>query len=351
MTSTTGSICHVSVPSTRARPPQCHRGQQHIVNSGHSDSRMVAARSDVDTKSALSSGSHVLACSTAIVAILLLCLSSGANAADSSRLRVPDMSSPRATLQGFLHTTDDLYTGWASLLTSYLNSGVLYPTAAQRKAQEELFRHIPNAVHALDLSEIPPVEAGIAGAKRMLQLRAILDRIDLPPMEDVPDAAAMASQASKRWRLPNTEIDFVLVQQGPRTGDYLVSPKTVERLPEFYERVEDLPTRAGPTRLLLDAFHQFRPNSGQTIYGILSGLPLGLSHIIPLRWALNWPDWTMIPVGGVAIWQWIGVSIDRRYCRAGDSSPRAASPRGYQERTAARLLSAGARCRCRSPSY
>jgi MscS family membrane protein len=159
------------------------------------------------------------------------------------------------------------------------------------------------------MSEIPPVGLGIVGVERAIQLREILASIDLPPMQDVPNTAAMANQVVKRWRLPNTEIDFVLVQQGPRTGEYLVSPETVERLPEFYQRVKDLPYKEGPARRLEDAYVRFSPNSGRTLYDILTGSPLGLSYVIPLRWVLNWPDWSRAAIGGATVWQWIGVGI------------------------------------------
>jgi hypothetical protein len=55
---------------------------------------------------------------------------------------------------------------------------------------------------------------------------------------DIPDREAMARQPSKRWRLPNTEIDIVLIENGQRAGEYLVSAETIDRLPEFYDRVK-----------------------------------------------------------------------------------------------------------------
>jgi MscS family membrane protein len=87
----------------------------------------------------------------------------------------------------------------------------------------------------------------------------------------------------------------------------LVSPETVERLPEFYQRVKDLPYKEGPARQVEEAYRLFSPNSGRTVYDILTSSPLGLSYVIPLRWLLNWPDWTRVRIGGAVIWQWIGV--------------------------------------------
>ena len=221
-----------------------------VVRLCHADRVMVRLRCDLNTLCALRSANRALVCVSAIVAMLLVCLSPGARAADASPLRVPDTSSPRATLQGFIQTTDDIYLRWADLLTKYAESGELFPTAAQRRVQSETLGRVPNAVHALDLSEVALVELGIVGAERAIQLREILDRIDLPSMQDVPDAAAMANLPAKRWRLPDTEIDFTLVQQGPRAGEYLVSPETVARLPDFYPACEGpaLQGRSGAPR-------------------------------------------------------------------------------------------------------
>jgi MscS family membrane protein len=258
---------------------------------------------------ALRSTTRALVCVSAIVAMLLVCLPPGTRAADPTPLRVPDTSSPRATLQGFIQTTDDIYVRWAELLTKYWESGELYPTVGQRRLQNDALGRVQNAVHALDLSEVAPVELGIVGTERAIQLREILDRIGLPPMQDVPDAAAMANLPAKRWRLPDTEIDFVLVQQGARAGEYLVSPETVARLPDFYQRVKDLPYKGGPPSRVEDAYLRFSPNSGRTLYDILTGSPLGLSYVIPLRWVLNWPDWSVAKIGGATVWQWIGIAV------------------------------------------
>jgi MscS family membrane protein len=222
---------------------------------------------------------------------------------------VPDTSSPQATLQGFLVESDSLYTRWAERITDYYNSNTLYPTAEQRQAQRRVMQAVPNAIRALDLSEVPPVLRDTVGVERVLQFREILDRIDLPPLPDVPDAATMMNRPVKRWRLPGTEIDFVLVSQGPRTGEYLVSSETVERLPEFYRLVKDLPYKGGPALRVQDAYRLLRPGNTRTIYEIFSNSPIGLSYVIPMRWMLNWPDWARVSIGGTAVWQWIGIGV------------------------------------------
>ena len=241
--------------------------------------------------------------------MLLVCLSPGARAADASPLHVPDTSSPRATLQGFIQTTDDIYLRWADLLTKYAKSGELFPTAAQRRVQSETLRRVPNAVHALDLSEVALVERGIVGAERAIQLREILDRIDLPSMQDVPDAAAMANLRPSGGACRTRKLTSRSSSRGRARGEYLVSPETIARLPDFYQRVKNLPYKDVPARRVEEAYRRFSPNSGRTLYDILTGSPLGLSYFIPLRWVLNWPDWSMAKIGGATVWQWIGVGI------------------------------------------
>jgi MscS family membrane protein len=76
----------------------------------------------------------------------------------------------------------------------------------------------------------------------------------------------MVHVSSKRWRLPGTEIDIALVENGPRSGEYLVSANTVERLPEFYERVKKLPYKPGPAAELNDVYRRMNSGGAATIY-------------------------------------------------------------------------------------
>ena len=55
----------------------------------------------------------------------------------------------------------------------------------------------------------------------MVQLKEVLDRIDLPPMESIPDAQMMAKSEFKYWVIPNTEIRIQRVEKGARAGEYL----------------------------------------------------------------------------------------------------------------------------------
>ena len=56
--------------------------------------------------------------------------------------------------------------------------------------------------------------------ERAIQLKEMLDRIEIPAFDDIPDREAMERNSAKKWRLPDTEIDFVLIEDGPRAGSY-----------------------------------------------------------------------------------------------------------------------------------
>ena len=53
---------------------------------------------------------------------LLLCVANGASGTDIHPLRPPDTSSPRATLQGFIETTDDVYRRMTEVLEDHTAS-------------------------------------------------------------------------------------------------------------------------------------------------------------------------------------------------------------------------------------
>lgn len=244
----------------------------------------------------------------AVLAGILFGYSSTVSAAAPNPLSPLDTSGPRATLQGFIETVDDIYAGMTEILEEYAKSGQLYLTSEQRQRQTGLLRSAPKAIRALDTSGISPVLKDTLSVERMLQLKEILDRIELPALADVPDAEAMARLTSKRWRLPGTEIDFVLVQDGPRAGEYLVSAETMDRLPEFYQKVENLSYRPGPAKQLNVAFAALSSGNTDTIYEAFLSSPIGLAGFLPPRWLLSLPHWAMVPLAGVTAWQWLGLS-------------------------------------------
>jgi MscS family membrane protein len=248
-------------------------------------------------------------CVRAVLIAFLLGTASVANAADDNPLRPPDTSSPRATLQGFIATVDDVYSRMNNVLGAYVDSGRLYFTAEEERQRRAAREEAPSAFRYLDLSHVPPVVMDIVPSERILQLKEILDRIAIPPLIDIPDRDEVARQSTKRWRLPNTEIDIVRIESGPRAGEYLVSAETIERLPEFYERVKMLPYKPGPGEELANLYRKVSRSGSATIYDGFLNSPIGLSFILPPRWLMSLPDWAMVPIAGLTAWQWLGLVV------------------------------------------
>ena len=240
---------------------------------------------------------------------LVFCFASAAEAAEPNPLSPLDTSSPRATLQGFIETIDNAYSGSKDMLQEYAASRRLYLTSGERKKQIAIVRRAAVAARALDFSGVSPALRDVVPLERVLQLKEILDRIDLPAFADIPDQEAMTRTGLKRWRLPGTEIDFVQLQDGPRAGEYVVSAETVDRLPEFYQKVSDLPYKPGPARQLIDVYRDLSGGKVSTVYDAFLSSPIGLAAIVPSRWMLDMPTWAQARIAGVTPWQWLGLSV------------------------------------------
>ena len=111
---------------------------------------------------------------------LLLCVAHAAGAADIHPLRPPDASSPRATLQGFIETTDDIYRRMTEVLESYGRSDRLYPSAEEHRKQSAALEDALKLGQFFDVSGIAPVLRETVIGERILQLKEVLDRIDSP---------------------------------------------------------------------------------------------------------------------------------------------------------------------------
>jgi MscS family membrane protein len=251
----------------------------------------------------------------AVLIGLLLGTSTAAKTDAGYPLRPPDTSSPRATLRGFITDADDLYRDMRAVLEDYAASDRLYLTADESQRQYTVRREAQTLLSYFDLSRIPPVLFESVAFERVLQLKEVLDRIEIPTFADIPDQDATTGQPVKRWRLPNTEIDIGRVDSGRDAGKYLVSADTVERLPEFYARVSESPYKPGAGLQLVAVYRTMSGiGSRGTIYEAYVSSPIGLSHIVPPRWMLNLPDWAKLRYAGATPWQWLGLTVALLIC-------------------------------------
>ena len=230
-----------------------------------------------------------------VILMLSLWHQAGVLAADAGNpLSTADTSSPRETLRGFVETLNQGHAQVREIITSYLGSSRLYLSAAERTEVDHVLERIELARRTLNLSELPAALSGSLSTYRVLQLKEVIDRIELPAFKAIPDAAAMQSEQFKRWSLPGTEITIALVEQGPRAGEYLFSPQTVERLPEFYRRIKHLPYQPAATAGWYESYR----------YG-----GAGLRRLIPYKWMMALPDWAKVLILDQPVWRWFGLVV------------------------------------------
>ena len=234
---------------------------------------------------------------TLIPAILILLLwhHSGVLAADAGNPLSPaDTSSPRETLRGFVETLNQGHAQVTEIVTSYFSSSRLYLSATERTEVDRVLEKIELARRTLNLSELPAALSESLSTYRVLQLKEVIDRIELPAFESIPDAAAMESAQFKHWSLPGTEITIARVEKGPRAGEYLFSSQTVDRLPEFYRRIKHLPYQPGATAGWYESYR----------YG-----GAGLRRVIPYKWMMALPDWAKVLILDQPVWRWFGMVV------------------------------------------
>jgi MscS family membrane protein len=126
----------------------------------------------------------------------------------------------------------------------------------------------------------------------MALLREVLDRVELPQYEDIPgDAEVSAMSGPDRWVIPNTKIEIVKLEDGPRAGQYLFSKDTVAEIPDFYELAKGIPYKAG------------------ALVGVYEGILASPGQWVPQRFPDLLPGWATLVVGGQGVWQWIALAV------------------------------------------
>ncbi|MEM1169466.1 MAG: mechanosensitive ion channel domain-containing protein [Cyanobacteria bacterium P01_H01_bin.35] len=175
--------------------------------------------------------------------------------------------------------------------TQHLQEPGFFPSDSVRQQEKQMLIFAKRAKECLDLSKVPVALRADAASQRALLLKEILDRIQLPPYAEIPDAEAVAAQELSTWRIPNTEIDITKVEEGLRTGEFLFSPETVANLERFYQLVKEIPYKPGST----EGFYEF--------YMTTPG------QLFPSKWLDGIPSWLETAYWGQTLWQWISLGI------------------------------------------
>ncbi len=189
-----------------------------------------------------------------------------------------DTSSPRATLESFQRIND--------IEVHELDRATL-------RLLEETVR---KSMRCLDISRIPRQRIDDDGEAAVILLQEILDRLELPPFEEIPDAKEARENKLTRWVVPDTELEIALVKEGAREGEWLFSPRTVARLKSFYNEVETLPYRQ-------DALWGNKGALGG-IYAYITLLP---EESMPVSWVFDLPPWTHNLYIEQPVWKWLAM--------------------------------------------
>ena len=233
--------------------------------------------------------------------LLLFWLSAWACAATGSPfnpLKPVDTSSPRATLFGFIDLMESAHEKGFGTFYQYRDSQRLFFTPEEIATLEGTRNYLEAAIRTLDLSAMPPAMAWESSRKLCIQLKEVLDRLKLPPPDEVPDATAMSLSKTGKWTLPNTEITLSRMETGNRAGEYLFSTDTVERVPGFYENIKGLPYINTST---VDWYE----TQARAPFMVM----LALHRLVPPRWILG-RDYIHQPLFlNQPLWRWFGLAL------------------------------------------
>lgn len=189
-------------------------------------------------------------------------------------LSMPDVSSPRATLDALLSNAE----------LARHDFETLGPTWKPRPA-------LLRMMSTLDTDGVPSAHRLLAVALAATRLAAVLAHGAQDRLADAPDAAEVGARSIESWRVPGTPIVIARVKSGPRAGQFLFTPETMEITDELYAVARVIP---GGRSGLFRAIDEWSYAPGPLIpRSVIAGLPA------PLR----------APVAGQAVWQWIGLAV------------------------------------------
>jgi len=152
-------------------------------------------------------------------------------AEESDPLAPQDMSSPRSTLQSFAAETHVL----AQLFADYR-------IRKTNEKFEKLYEKVTSLRAFFDLSEVPSAIRTKIGGASVTMLADILVRLPEGDLQAAPSGEDFdPDEEPAFWVIPYTEISLVRLAEDQKGTRYIFSSETVERLPEFHEKIIDRP--------------------------------------------------------------------------------------------------------------
>ena len=196
--------------------------------------------------------------------------------ADPNPLQPVDTSSPRSTFLAFREHVEAAYRRWRL-----------------RESRHETEVEAQRAFRTLDLSGIGAALLEEIGIGDALYLYDTMNRIDLPPVEQIPDAAMAKANNLARWTVPGTEITIAKIADGERAGEFLFTADTSRRARHFYQLVQDLPPKRG---------------EGSVVATWRAAPGIGMPDMLAARvWDL--PRWAFYPILDQPLWKWLSALL------------------------------------------
>jgi len=215
-------------------------------------------------------------------------------------LKPPNTSSPRATLESFIDYVNRSYSVLMAAHRKNLKTPGFFTSEAVQEMAGNAEGLFDRAIWCLNLSQVPVVRMKDVSYEATLKLKEILDRIELPPFDQIPDAVAVAKELEEkkyprfmRWTVPNTNIEIARVADGPRKGEFLFTPQTIDRLDEYYGKVKDRPYKVNV--FITPEFLEFYESTP--------------GRLLPPKWSRLLPAWSNKLYHAQTIWQWFSLIV------------------------------------------
>ncbi|MGI9366226.1 MAG: mechanosensitive ion channel family protein [Rhizobiaceae bacterium] len=153
-------------------------------------------------------------------------------ARDFNLHRIANTSSPRDTLRSFEDLSRDLIRTW--------HAG---------GADDRVYVLLKGLQETLDFSTTTNGAESVEHVRRILLLRETLDRIVLPPWQEIPNQEDVANGV-REWIIPGTRLRIGQLGTGTRAGEFVFTAGTVENLHLTYKQVEQVPYQPGAVPVL-----------------------------------------------------------------------------------------------------
>ena len=221
--------------------------------------------------------------------IIPVCLSVCADvviAQPTRQFKAADTSSPRDTLRSFLDACNEL-------------CDRIRETGCNDRDRMDFRRVAQRATDCIDASELPVFARDQRTGEVVAALKEILDRVELPPWEQIPDAEAIQAAGGfeklSRWRVPDTRITIARVEEGPQKHEYLFSTGTVDRSVTYYREILPRPYRTDGPKTSAQFYQWYVSAPGHPLLGaIVERLPERMRFGTTL---------------GLTNWKWPGVIV------------------------------------------